>query len=398
MHRTCTSGSFVHMARGSVFKKPSGTYAYRVDIGTDPATGKRRQHQRSGFRTKRDAEAALDEALSAVRAGIGVNRSSATVAEFLTDWLPGQRQRLKATTWQSYAVAAERIIAHLGRRKLEALAPLDVEAFYGTLAESGSRTGGPLKPKTIRNTHIVLRKALADAERLGLVPRNAAAVAHPPSAERSEHQTWTADELVGFFDHVRNDRFFVAYVLFATTGMRRGEVLGLRWPDVDLDARQLAVVHTLTTVNYRPVLSTPKTKRSRRVIYLDAQTVEVLRAHRRRQLEERLAAGPDWDDGIDLVIRDELGRPVHPDWFTKEFARQVDRSPSPRIRLHDLRHTYATLALKEGVHPKIVSERLGHATVGVTLDLYSHVTPAIARDAADAVAARIFGASNAEHD
>lgn len=172
--------------------------------------------------------------------------------------------------------------------------------------------------------------------------------------------------------------------------MRRGEVLGLRWSDVDLDAGQVAVVQTLTSVNGHAVIGPTKTVRSRRTVYLDEHTVNTLREQRARQREERLVAGPAWDATSDLVFRDEIGRPTHPDWFSREFARVVSASGAPPIRLHDLRHTFATLALKAGVHPKVVSERLGHATVGITLDLYSHVTPAIARDAADVVAKWIF--------
>jgi integrase len=165
----------------------------------------------------------------------------------------------------------------------------------------------------------------------------------------------------------------------------------LRWSDVDLDARELHVVQTLTTVNDKVIVSTPKTKRSRRVVYLDPQTVESLRAHRRRQREERLALGDAWDTEGNFVFTDEFGGYLHPDRLSREFVRQVNLSGLPVIRLHDLRHTHATLALKAGVHPKVVSERLGHATVGITLDLYSHVTPALGRDAADEVAAQIFG-------
>ncbi len=134
----------------------------------------------------------------------------------------------------------------------------------------------------------------------------------------------------------------------------------------------------------------PKTPRSRRHVYLDPQTLGVLREHRKRQREERIAVGPAWGSEVDLVVRDELGRPVNPTSFSYEFDRIVRSLDVPRIRLHDLRHTYATLALKAGVHPKVVSERLGHATVGVTLDLYSHVVPSIARDAANLVASHIF--------
>ena len=379
------------MARGSIFRRHGG-YALRVDLGPDPATGKRRQYYKQGFPTKRAAEAALDQVLTDVREGTAVGRQSMSVAAYLDDWLDGQRQRLKETTWSSYEVAVNRIKGGLGESKLKALAPLDIERFYTVLAETGSRAGRPLSPKSVRNTHVVLRKALADAERLGLVPRNAAAAAKPPAVGSVEHLTWSSDQLVLFFDHVAADRFLAAYVLAATTGMRRGEVLGLRWSDVDLDAGQLAVLQTVTTVSYRPVITTPKTKRSRRVVYLDDHTVDVLRAHNRRQVDERKAAGPTWSDEHDMVFRDELGDVVNPDWFSREFARQVRLSGLPKIRFHDLRHSYATLALKAGVHPKVVSERLGHSTVGITLDLYSHVTPAIARDAADAVAARLFGA------
>ena len=166
------------------------------------------------------------------------------------------------------------------------------------------------------------------------------------------------------------------FVLLATTGMRRGEVIGLRWRDVDFDAGDLAVANTLTTAGSSTVVSgPPKTPRSRRQIFLDDWTLDVLRAHRRAQAAERLSVGPAWNAGEDYVFTDEVGNSLHPDSVSRQFQQAVNRSGLPRIRLHDLRHSYATVALKAGVHPKVVSERLGHATVGVTLDLYSHVTP-----------------------
>jgi integrase len=173
--------------------------------------------------------------------------------------------------------------------------------------------------------------------------------------------------------------------------MRRGEALGLRSSDLDFGGGELAVSNTLTTVGTGLVTGPPKTSRSRRQIFLDEGTLAVLREHRRRQNEERLSVGPAWNGSVDYVFTDELGAPVHPDAFSRAFRRHVAAADLPAIRLHDLRHSYATLALKAGVHPKVVSERLGHATIGVTLDLYSHVTPSIARDAADVVASRILG-------
>jgi len=212
-----------------------------------------------------------------------------------------------------------------------------------------------------------------------------------PAPDTTEHETWSSDELREFLDATDSDRLYALYVLLGTTGMRRGEVLGLRWRDVDLDAAELHIVQTLTAVNYQLVFSTPKTKRSRRLISLDTDSVRIVRAHRRRQREERLAVGPAWNDEHDLVFCTEAGEPLNPDRVTHDFRTKSKRAKMKAIRLHDLRHTYATLALKAGVHPKVVSERLGHASVGITLDLYSHVTPAIGRDAADVVAGRIFG-------
>lgn len=379
------------MARGRIFKRQGG-YGYRVDLPPDPATGNRRQVQRQGFRTKKEAERALGDRLLEIRSGTAVTPSTDDLGAFLDEWLLGQRTRLKETTWESYRVVVERIRARIGKVKLQALTPLDLERFYRLLVEEGGSKGQPLSAKTVRNTHTVIRKALSDAERLGLIPRNPAAAARPPSADRKEQRTWSSDDLRDFLDTVREDRLFAMYVLMATTGMRRGEVLGLRWRDIDLDGGELHIVQTLAAVNYQPVFSTPKTKRSRRLVYLDEGTVNVVRTHRQAQRQERLAAGPAWEGaGYGLVFCDQLGGPLNPDGVSREFRKRVNESGVDKVRLHDLRHTYATLALKAGVHPKVVSDRLGHATVGVTLDLYSHVTPAIGRDAADVVAAKIFG-------
>ncbi len=378
------------MARGRIFKRQGG-YAFRVDLGPDPATGSRRQIQRQGFRTKREAETALDEHITTIRSGGALSPSAAVLGDFLDGWLEGQTSQLKETTWESYRIVVDRVNARIGKVKIQSLTPLELERFYALLAESGGRRGGPLAVKTIRNTHTVLRKALSDAERLGLIVRNPAAAARPPADVRKEQETWSSDELREFLEAVAEDRLYAFYVLLATTGMRRGEALGLRWRDLDLDGAELHIVQTLVAINYRPVVTTPKTKRSRRLIYLDDGSVGVLRSHRSAQRVERLSAGPAWDSQNDLVFCDEMGGLLNPDWISRDFRIKIRKAMVRDIRLHDLRHTYATLALKGGVHPKVVSERLGHATVGITLDLYSHVTPAIGRDAADVVATSIFG-------
>ncbi len=378
------------MARGSVFKR-NNSYGFRADLGPDPATGRRRQLSKQGYRTKKQAEEALNEAISAHTQGNTVSTSRLTLGAYLDDWLEGQRFGLKETTWESYRVAIARANLRLGSLRLQGVKPNDLQTLYRVLGSDGGRRGRPLSAKTIRNTHIVLRKALADAERLELIVRNPAVLARPPAASAVERTTWSGDDLREFFDVVADDRLYGLWVLLATTGMRRGEALGLRWNDVDLDGGVLTINQTLTTADSRLIFDSPKTKRSRRSIYLDPTTVEALRRHRRRQREERLALGDGWLNERDLVFVEEMGVHLHPDKVTRRFRSLARDAKLVPIRLHDLRHTYATIALKAGIHPKIVSDRLGHATTGITLDLYSHVTPGLGREAADTVASKIFG-------
>ena len=189
---------------------------------------------------------------------------------------------------------------------------------------------------------------------------------------------------------MEDDRLFAAWLLLVTTGMRRGEVLALRWADVDLDARRLAIRRTTVIVGYEPEQSDPKTKAGRRVVALDERTVSALRNHRDDQERERKAAGPLWHR-TGLVFAREDGSAIHPQRFSKWFTRHARRAGLPPIRLHDVRHSYATAALSAGVPAKVVSSRLGHASVGITLDTYSHVLPSFDEQAATTVADHIFG-------
>jgi len=377
------------MARGSVYRKGGG-WGYRIDLGADPSTGRRRQVSKQGFETKRAAESALRMVIGGLNEGTVSQRTTRTLGSFLDEWLALQTDHLRPTTLHSYGMAVERIKSALGHAKLQALTPLQIEHFYADLMTSGRRNGGALAPKTVRNTHTVLRKALSDADRLGLIGRNPAASARPPADNHVEFTTWTSDQLTQFLEHVRADRIYAAWVLLATTGMRRGEVIGLRWRDVDFDGAELSVANTITTAGNKIITGPPKTARSRRHIYLDGGTMAVLREHRRGQNEERLSIGIAWKTDNDYVFTDEVGNSLEPELVSRMFRRYLGSAGLPPIRLHDVRHSYATLALKAGVHPKVVSERLGHATIAITLDIYSHVTPSIARDAANVVASRIL--------
>jgi integrase len=249
----------------------------------------------------------------------------------------------------------------------------------------------------VRNVHGVLHAALRDAVRWGYLSRNVAAGADLPKPMTPEMHVWNPEQLGVFLEHVRGDPLYAAWMLFATTGMRRGEVAGLRWSDVDLDAGRVSPRRPRVLVDYEVHVSEPKTAKGRRSLALDPATVAALREHRTRQLEQRLAVGPRWQDS-GLVFTWPDGRPIHPERFTRWFEQHARAAGLPRIRLHDVRHSYATAALSAGVPAKVVSERLGHANIAITMDTYSHVLPGLDAQAADTVARLILGPAESSAD
>jgi integrase len=377
--------------RGHIRKRGS-KWAVVVDVGYDES-GKRLQKWHSGFARRKDAERALTEVLGRLESGTYVAPAKLTVRGFLEDeWLPAIRASLRPSTYESYKLNVARATYSIGSVRLQQLTPAMLNRLYGELGRErkvGDEVRPPLSPRSIRYVHTVLRHALADGVRWNRLARNVADAAEPPSAKAAKAapmRIWGAEQLRTFLEHVREDRLYAAYRVAAMTGLRRGEVLGLRWRDVDLDAGRLAAVQTL--IGERQ-LSRPKTEHGRRNVELDPGTVTALREHRKRQLEERLAWGPAYWDEPDLVFRRENGEPLWPRTFSRAFEQHIREAGLPVIRLHDLRHTHATLALHAGVHPKVVSERLGHSTVAITLDIYSHAVPAMQADAAAKVAALV---------
>jgi integrase len=376
--------------RGHI-RKRGRNWCVVVDVGRDQK-GVRRQRWLSGFTTRAAAERALTETLARLHGGTDVEPSRQTISRFLSDeWLPAMKARLRDTTYESYRIIVESYLTPtIGGTRLQSLTPAALNAMYADLLAGGGRNGSALSPKSVRNVHIVAHKALADALRWGRVARNVADLADPPAIGRREMQIWSPAQLRQFLASAEGDRLYAAWLLLATSGMRRGEVLGLRWSDVDVAAARLSIVQSLVLVGYEPRFSEPKTAKGRRSISLDPSTVAALRRHRRRQAEERLSWGPTYRDS-DLVFTREDGSLTHPESFAGQFMRLAVRAGLPRIRLHDLRHSYATAALTAGIPTRVVSDRLGHATVGITLDTYSHVLPSVDREASERVAELILG-------
>jgi integrase len=272
--------------RGHVRKR--GTrWAFVIDVGKDES-GARRQKWTSGLRTKKEAEAALTQALRRLDRGDYSEPSSQNLENYLQEWLPSIRSTVRASTWINYSsLVRVQVIPRLGRVELRKLDASRLNMFYAELLKEGRIDGrGGLSPRTVQYTHTVLHRALRDAVRRGLLIRNVCDLADPPESRSPEIRVWTKASLRAFLRHVEGDRAFAAWVLLATTGMRKGEVLGLRWQDVELDTGRLSVRQALTGAGYKLAFTEPKTKRSRRNIALDPRTVQVLRVHQAQQLEQ----------------------------------------------------------------------------------------------------------------
>ncbi len=366
------------------------TWSYVVRV-PDPVTGCSKPKWVGGFTTKENAKAARDAARVAARQGNYVDRSQITVAVYLREWLEGHRLAVKPKTHADYQEIVEGyLIPTLGKIRLQQLRPATVSKAYRELMLGGGRSGRPLSARTVDGVHRVLRKALNDAvNRDQLVATNPALRATRPRLEtESIAIVWMPGQLSDFLKAAREHRLFAFLHLAAFTGARRGELLALRWKDVDLDAGEVTIRAAAAVIAGERIEGTPKGGRTR-VVSIDDGTVTVLREHRRRQLVERLAAGSTWDGRTDHVFLTGTGAPIHADTPSKLVPIFAKVAGVPTARLHDLRHCHATTLLVAGVPVHVVSARLGHADPAVTLRTYAHVLRDHASGAADVFAAAI---------
>jgi integrase len=346
---------------------------------------------RSGFPTKAAALDGLRDRQRRAESG-APEPTKLTVGEWLDQWHASRRADLRGSTWAAYGLMVRAyVVPAIGAQSLRSLTRARLRILYADLADHGGRRSRPLSAKSVHNVSLMLSRAFGDAVEDRIIDSNPGARAHKLPSGRRDMKTWTGEQVHAFLDSVARDRLAGLWRLAFSSGMRRGEMLGLRWSDLDLDGATLSVQQTRIRGAEGLAYGSPKTAKGRRRIALDAATVVALRAHRRAQAAERLLAGSIWHDE-DLVFCRADGQPLDPDSVSQSFERLSAHAGLPRIRLHDARHTAASLLLAAGVHPKVVQERLGHATIATTLDTYSHVLPRLAEDAAERLAAAIDGA------
>ncbi len=365
--------------RGHIVKRGKSSYSLKVSTGKDATTGKYLYQWITVKGTKKDAEKRLSETLYQLDNGTFLKPGKTTVAEFLERWLKDYAQpNLSHKGFERYSgIVKKHLIPQIGSVTLTQLKPFHLQKQYVIMMENGLSAG------TIHYHHAVIHKALKTAMKWGLVNRNVADSVDIPRIEQKEMQVWDEDEVTSFLETAKSSPYYALFHTVIFTGMRRSEVLALRWKDVNFIFSQVYINHSLHHLKDGSyVFSQPKSARSRRTIALSPDAITVLSDH--REVKEKLgeALGKPLTDEA-LVFCNEEGKPWRPNTITRAWNTQAKKAGVPVIRLHDARHTHASLMLKAGIHPKVVQERLGHSSIQITLDTYSHVAPGIQQAAAE---------------
>jgi integrase len=369
--------------KGHIRERSPGHYAIIIDLH-EPATGKRRRKWHSFAGTKRAAQTECARLISEIQIGGYLEPSKVTLAQFLDNWLSHIKSHVSPRSHERYAeLVHAHIIPLLGAVILTKLKAAQVSQAYAKALASGRRDGkGGLSPRTVHHMHRILKQALAQAVRWQMIVRNPADV-DPPRVERKQMQTFDTDQTIELIEEARGTALFIPVLLGALCGLRRGEIIALRWRAVDLAAGQLAVI--ASTEQTKEGVREKETKSGKdRTVALPSMVIDELRQHRLRQTEALLRIGVRVTDNHHVVARED-GEPLQPRSLTHAFIKFLRRRGLEHIRFHDLRHTHATHMLKAGIHPKIAQERLGHSSVSVTIDLYSHVLPGMQAEAVNRI-------------
>ena len=372
--------------RGHIKQRSKGSWSIVLDLGRDPSTGKRKQQWVTVRGTKKEAEKKLSELQHQLNTGEFVKSSKLTVREFLTQWFQDYvKTNARAATAEGYKIILERhLIPSLGGIVLAQLQPSHIQGYYARALREGRCDGkGGLAARTVVHHHRVLREALSHAVKWGLVGRNVADAVDPPRAVNKEMKALDSAGVLRLLDAARGTIYFPLINLATFTGMRRSELLGLRWLDLNLSRGTVSIAQVLHCLpGGRIVFEQPKTARSKRLVRLSQETTLALRAYR-DTVEADLEQVGDSISGDRLLFSQINGAPLLPNTVTHAFAKIARRAGLEGFTFHSLRHTHASIMLQQGVSSKTVAERLGHSTVVITLDTYSHLTPGVKEDAAD---------------
>jgi integrase len=363
---------------GTVTLRKDGRYQADVSLGTDPKTGKRLRITRYG-KTEDEAYEKLHQALEEQRKGNLIKGNRLTVGVFLNEWLENvHKPTLKLLTYFRYRDCLNlHIIPGLGHIQLQKLHQAQIQAFYAQKLDEG------LAPSRVRFFHAILHKALDHAVKWEYVVKNVSDLVSLPRKIEREPQYLTKEQALHLLETLRGQKLEAIVSLALATGMRKGELLALRWSDIDLEDKTIQVRRTVSRLpEYGFYESEPKSKAGRRRIVLPDRIVEVLKQHRAEQEEVKRRVGEQWRN-LDLVFTNQFGSYIEPNHVNKRFNAAVEAAGLPPMRFHDLRHSAATLLLAMNVHPKVVQQLLGHSNISITMDRYSHVLPSMGRDAMD---------------
>lgn len=363
--------------KGHIRKRAEGSWTIVIYLGRDPATGKKKYRWHTVNGTKREAEKVMARLLNELNTGQYVEPGKESVGAYLDRWLEGRQVDLAYKTVQGYRTNIERHIKpRIGQVRLDKLRPAQIQALYTELRQTG------LAARTVSYVHRTLHVALEQAVKWQILHRNPVDLVEPPKLSRPEVSVLDGAAVGTILEAIKEPRLAITVTLAVGAGMRRGEILGLRWTDIDLQTRVAYIVQSSQRhIGEGVQFTKTKTHRSRRAVALPGFVIGALEHWRAHQEEERRLMGSVYHD-LGLVCTRHDGQPLDPDWVSKSFGRVARKAGFSGIRFHDLRHTHATLLLAAGVHPKVVQERLGHSQISMTLDTYSHVLPGLQHEAA----------------
>lgn len=369
--------------RGSIRKHGNG-YQIRVDLGKDE-NGKRKQKAVGGFRTKAEAEAGLNELLVKLQNGEYAEESTINIKDYLSKWLKYIKPNVEDTTYVFYRDMCAALTTHLGKVQVTKLKPLQIQDFITKLLDGNERK---LSPTTVRHYYNVLNIALNQAVKWEIIKVNPCNSVDPPRKAETKFDVLEPDEVEMFLDYIKNSDYSVMYIpvhLALYCGLRRGEILGLTWNNIDLKQGIIRIVSNRVVAGKEEVISTPKTDKSMRSVAISKHTIEILKEHYKEQNENEkiLTLYPGKQDKDKYVCTWPGGKLIRPDYLTKTLKKVLKQCNLPNIRFHDLRHTHATLLLLAGVNLKVVSERLGHSKTTFTADTYAHVLPQMQQEAVE---------------